>query len=85
MASLRIAHAYNIGTVVVMKSLLESEGIEVLDIARSGHLTIAGADQGYYVEVVPGQRDRAREILREHQFGKYILTDVSDPRNGSQR
>lgn len=85
MASLRIAHAYDIGTVAVMKSLLESEGIDVLDIARSGHLTIAGADQGYYIEVVPGQRDRARAILRAHQLGKYVLTEVSDPRNGSPR
>ncbi len=85
MASLRIAHSYDIGTVVVMKSLLESEGIDVLDIARSGHLTIAGADQGYYVEVVPGQRNRARRILREHQFGKYLLTDAPEPRNESPR
>ena len=38
MASLRIAHAYDIGTAVVMKSVLESEGIEVLDIGIAGHL-----------------------------------------------
>jgi len=76
MASLRVAHSYNIGTAVVMKSVLESEGIEVLDIGRAGHLSIAGADQGYFVEVGPGQQHRACEILREHELGKYILSNA---------
>ena len=77
MASLRIAHAYDIGTAVVMKSVLESEGIEVLDIGRAGHLSIAGADQGFYVEVGPNDRNMARRILRENELGKYILGDAT--------
>jgi len=77
MASLRIAHAYDIGTAAVMKSVLESEGIEVLDIGRAGHLSIAGADLGYYIEVAPGQRHQACRILRDHELGKYILSDVT--------
>lgn len=73
MQSLRIAHAYDFGTYMVMKSLLESEGIRVLDIALGGHLAIAGADQGYYVEVVEDDKPRACRILRENQLGKFIL------------
>lgn len=74
MASLRIAHAYDVGTFAAIKSLLESEGIAVLDLAIGGHLAIAGADLGYYVEVLPEQRRQARRILRDHQLGKYLLT-----------
>jgi len=77
MASLRIAHAYDIGTAVVMKSVLESEGIEVLDIGRAGHLSIAGADQGFYVEVGPNDRRRACQVLVEHELGKYILSNAT--------
>jgi len=77
MASLRIAHAYDIGTAVVMKSVLESEGIDVLDIGRAGHLSIAGADPGFYVEVVAEQRHQACQILRDHELGKYILSDAT--------
>ncbi len=58
-----------------MKSLLESEGIYVLDIAVGGNLTIAGADQGYYVEVATEQKREARRILNENEFGSYVLGD----------
>jgi len=76
MASLRIAHTYDMGLLAIMKSLLESEGIQVLDIAMSGHLTIAGADMGYYVEVIPDHKARALRILRENDFGDYALQGV---------
>jgi hypothetical protein len=48
-------------------------GIQVLDIAIGGHLAIAGADQGYYIEVIPDDRLEAIEILRDNDLGKYIL------------
>ena len=39
-----------------MKSLLESEGVTVLDIAIGGHLAVAGVDQGYYLQVLSEDR-----------------------------
>jgi hypothetical protein len=75
MAVFRIAHTYDFGTFGAMKALLESHGIEVLDLAVGGHLTIAGADQGYYLEVLPGQQVEARRILRRNGLGKYILIE----------
>jgi hypothetical protein len=47
MAVQRLAFVFDAGTFAVMKSLLESEGIGVLDLAYGGHVAIAGADQGY--------------------------------------
>lgn len=73
MRSLRIAHTYDAGSFAVIKALLESMGIQVLDIAIGGHLAIAGADQGYYIEVLPDDRLKAVEILRDNELGKYIL------------
>jgi len=74
-ASLRIAHTYDFGTFAAMKSLLESEGVTVLEIAIGGHLAIAGADQGYYLQVLPEDRVRARAILRKNDLGKYIFLE----------
>ena len=75
MASLRIAHTYNFGTFAAMKSLLESEGVTVLDIAIGGHLAVAGVDQGYYLQVLTEDRVRARAILRHNDLGKYIFVE----------
>jgi len=76
MASLRIAHTYDIGSFAVMKALLESRDIGVLDVAIGGHLAIAGADQGYYVEVIAKDHARARRILRDNDFGQYLLDET---------
>jgi len=77
MHSLRIAHTYDAGSFAAIKALLESMGVQVLDIAIGGHLAIAGADQGYYIEVIPDDRLQAVEILRDNDLGKYILEDAT--------
>ncbi len=77
MATTRIAHAYDVGTFAAMKALLESEGVTVLDLAIGGHLAIAGADQGYYLVVLSDDSIRARRMLRDHDLGKYLLTEDS--------
>jgi hypothetical protein len=59
---------------MVMRSLLESEGISVLDIASGGHVSIAGADQGYYIDVIESEADRAIELLKENSFEKHLST-----------
>jgi len=73
MSTCRIAHAYDFGTYVVMKSLLESEGVIVIDAVFGGHLSIAGADQGYYLEVTEPDQGRARTLLWQNSFSKYLL------------
>jgi hypothetical protein len=72
MALIRIAFAPDLGVALVMKSLLESEGIFTPDIASGGHVSIAGADQGYYIEVLDEDASRAIQLLRENSFGKHL-------------
>lgn len=74
MAVQRLAFVFDAGTFAVMKSLLESEGVRVLDLAYGGHVAIAGADQGYYIEVLDEDRDQAAALLREHGFDKYLVS-----------
>ena len=73
MAVDRLAFVFDAGTFAVMKSLLESEGIRVLDLAYGGHVAIAGADQGYYIEVLAEDRDQAARLLRDSGFEKYLV------------
>ena len=75
MTTARIAHAYDFGTYVVMKSLLESEGLSIVNAAFGGHLSIAGADQGYYLEVYTTDQGRARTLLWENSMAKYLLKE----------
>ncbi|MEC9375978.1 MAG: hypothetical protein VYA80_06360 [Pseudomonadota bacterium] len=72
-SNLRIAFTFDFGSFAALKALLESHGIQVLDIAFAGHVTIAGADQGYYLEVIPEDKKRARQILQENSMEKYLL------------
>lgn len=74
MALQRLAFAFDAGTFGVLKALLESEGIPVLDLAQGGHVAIAGVDQGFYVQVLEEDQVRAERLLRERGFGKYIVT-----------
>ncbi len=78
MAISRIAFTFDAGSWAVLKALLESEGIGVLDLARGAHVAIAGVDQGYYLQVADDDEIRARRLLREHGFGKYLV-DSADP------
>ena len=69
----RIAHTYDIGAFVTMKALLEGSGIETLDLAVGGHVSIAGAEIGYFVEVVPDDQSRARQLLEENGYADFLL------------
>jgi hypothetical protein len=73
MAVQRLAFVFDAGTFAVMKSLLESEGVRVLDLAYGGHVAIAGADQGYYIEVLQEDHAQAATLLRDNGFGKYLV------------
>lgn len=70
----RIAYSTDIGEFVLMTALLRDEGIEVLDMMRAGHVSIAGVDHGFYVQVADGHADRARWILARSEF-RHCLVD----------
>ncbi len=73
MALTRLAFTFDAGSFEVIKSLLEREGIAVLDMQRGANVAIAGADQGYYVQVLDEDQPRAERILREHGMERYLV------------
>lgn len=73
MTLIRVAYSADMGVALVMKSLLESEGINTLDIASGGHVSIAGADQGYYIEVLAEDATAAIKLLRDNSFARFLL------------
>ncbi|MBT8136758.1 MAG: hypothetical protein KJO54_07070 [Gammaproteobacteria bacterium] len=69
----RIAYSTDIGQYVLMASLLRDSDIEVLDMMRAGHVSIAGVDHGFYVQVPRSQEIRARRILADSEFRHCIV------------
>ncbi len=56
----------------MVASLLESEGFEVFDLNTSGHISFAGADLWYYVQISEDHYDEAKRVLIEHGFQDVI-------------
>ena len=69
----RVAYSTDIGEFVLMNSFLRDNGIEVLDMMRAGHVSIAGADHGFYVQVAGSQGVRARRLLSDSEFRHCIV------------
>ena len=69
-----VAFVPDFGEFAVLKSLLESEGIAVLDIARGGHATIAGVEHGYYARVPSLQAVCARRLLKCRSFESFVVS-----------
>lgn len=70
----RIAYTPDIGIAAVVNALLQSEGINVRDISIGAHVSIAGADQGYFVEVMAMQVDEAVRLMAANDFSHLLLT-----------
>jgi len=60
-------------------SLLQANGFGPLEVQVSAHCTLAGAGQGYYVEVTESELPAARKFLVENGYEKNLLTDVEPP------
>jgi len=56
-----------------IKSLLESEGFNPGPIDSSAHWSVAGADQGYYVEIPNDEAEAARVFLEQQGMGKWLV------------
>ena len=71
----RIAYSTDIGQYVLMSALLRDNGIEVLDLMRAAHVSIAGVDHGFYVQVPASQAVRARRLLSDSEFRHCVVVE----------
>jgi hypothetical protein len=72
MLGIRVAYSSNLAEVVAMISLLEEHDVHVYDIDMSSHLSLAGADLGWYVEVLREHEESARAIIKDSNYAKFI-------------
>jgi hypothetical protein len=57
----------------MIRNLLEENGLHPMKLDYSAHLSIAGAEQGYFIEIPKQEVDLAKTILSENNLGKYIV------------
>lgn len=69
----RIAYSTDLGEIAMMTSLLKAERIDVPELFRSGHVSIAGIDHGFYLHVSRDDAARARAALNDSDF-RHCLT-----------
>ena len=68
-----IARAYDIGIAMLMESLLIREGLDIIESTNAGHVSIAGADHSYNVQVSEVHAEVARKVLTDNGYEKFIL------------
>jgi hypothetical protein len=70
----RIAFARNVVEAGRIQSLIECKGFHPAPVATASHLTVAGADQGYYVEVPRTEAVAVAALLRAEGLGKCLMS-----------
>ena len=68
-----IARSYDMGIAMLMESLLIREGLDIIESTNAGHVSIAGADHSYNVQVNEGHAGVARRILTDNGYEKFIV------------
>ncbi len=76
MALERVAHTYELVDIVAMRALLAENDIETPELRLSTHVSIAGVDSGYVLEVLRDNADKARWLLRRSEFSKYVIDET---------
>jgi len=68
----RIAYARDFAEAGRIQSLLESRGFHPMAIDSSSHVTVAGAEQGYHVEVPRHEATAATTFLKKEGLGRSL-------------
>ena len=64
----RVYFSKNLGEVGAVIARLKQEGYHPYDCQISDHVSVAGADMFYYVEVVEDEADAARDFLKKQGY-----------------
>lgn len=74
MAYCKIAYSVDMGVNVVLGAMLRAQDIDVRDLTTAAHVSIGGAQQGYFIEVNDSDVKEAVAMLVENDFGHLLLT-----------
>lgn len=79
MALVRIAHTYELADIVAMRALLAENDIDTPELRLSTHVSIAGVDSGYALEVLRDNVERARWVLSRSEYAKNVIEENPRP------
>jgi hypothetical protein len=57
----------------MIRNLLEENGLHPMKLDYSAHVSLAGAEQGYFVEVPKQEVDLAKAVLSANHLEKHIV------------
>ena len=69
----RVCFHHDLTTSEIIRNLLTENGLHPTKLDYSAHVSVAGAEQGYFVEVPQQEAERAEKILVENNWAKYII------------
>ena len=69
----KVAYSFDLGEIAMINALLAGEGIEVPDLFRSPHVSIAGIEPGFYVRVHTSDAPRARAAIAASEFSHCLI------------
>jgi hypothetical protein len=78
----RIYAAQNPFQAEVVISPLRAQGFHPLDLQMSPSVWLAGADQFYYVQVLPEEVETAKAVLKANGYGDGIAHQSDEPDAG---
>jgi hypothetical protein len=73
MPKVGIAYSNFLADVNLMKQTCEGHGVFVHEIFTASHVSLAGADHGYYLEVRSEDVEKAGEILNQEGFESFVM------------
>ncbi|MFH1775937.1 MAG: hypothetical protein ABH952_00005 [Candidatus Omnitrophota bacterium] len=68
----KIYFSKNLGEVEAVCALLKANGYNPYDIQISDHVSVAGADMYYYVQVPENEFESAKDFLKNHGYENII-------------
>ena len=72
----KIAYSTDLGEIAMINALLKGEGIEVPELFRSPHVSIAGIDHGFYVRVAARDAAQARAAIADSDFRHCLIEET---------
>ncbi len=69
----KVCFHYDFAISELIRNMLTDNGLHPAKLIYSGHVSLVGADQGYFVEVPFQEAEQAKKVLEENNLAKFIV------------
>ena len=74
----RIAFTHSLAEAGRVKSLLEARGLHPAPMDTSSHVTVAGPEQGFHVEILNTEVKAACSLLKQEGLGRCLTQAATE-------